>query len=115
MFYSITVAKKWLLNFQHILQRFFFFFLFIEAMIAPEVEIVDITPLSLRAQWTDINAEVDSWVVAIRRHLMESINGDEEENAPIKVCSGLKLAKHILFPKRSDEITKLPSSFREIN
>ena len=66
-------------------------FVFAEAMIAPQVEIVDITPTSLRAEWTAINTEVDSWVASIQSDLTDTINGDQEDNTLFKVTGPVVL------------------------
>jgi len=54
-------------------------------MTPPQVQITDVTPIALEAQWTDINSFVDSWIVSIERTAMETINGEQDEENLIKV------------------------------
>ena len=61
----------------------------VDNFIAPVVEVIRISPTTLYARWSDVNAPVEQWVVTIQKDRMSAQNASKEIRFETKVNTSL--------------------------
>ena len=80
---AFSLVKLFQVLVPHFILSFILFWL--DVLSIPSVNIDNVTPFSMRAEWGDVNYPVDSWIVTIRKNIGTVSSENEEANPITKV------------------------------